>query len=516
MMFQSDAFYYLDIARNSAGRRGYMFDGVHPTNGFHPLWQYLLSFCQWLGLFDLTDPTRALPRVFLLNVVLLAAGAGLFTYFIAKQVRSPYLALLATAPGFLWFAVCPLNQGYLSTWSYANGLESALSLALMASAVCLWPVGNSSTTRQAAFSVMLGLAILTRLDDVFFLMAVLWTGWFSMKLPFRKLLLWVCPAFLLIASYLLYNKATVGVFLPTSGAAKAGLGLRTNLGWTLKLIIPMFTKRLPRILTSDGESDAFQEEAFRAFQMVVPMLICTMYLVMRRGRRHSQDILATLAVGVILKGLYNWVFVAGGYQGSWYYTVSVMVANAIAVVWCDQLFQYVPITARIRRVFACGYGVLVLYALSAFYGIVSQEWGPARLRLLNDGKVIAANLAKRDDHCFIEFDDGFVSFALAIQAESGFGLALDVPATKALRDGDFVPVMEQRGCLLAATFGYTSANQAYISKESWKTGKPLWGISSTEFGKYTLVPAGSIPEDSLSFFRFKRVRQIGREREKHE
>jgi hypothetical protein len=42
-LFQDDAFFYLSIARNFAAGRGSSFDGVHPTNGYHPLWMLLLS-----------------------------------------------------------------------------------------------------------------------------------------------------------------------------------------------------------------------------------------------------------------------------------------------------------------------------------------------------------------------------------------------------------------------------------------------------------------------------------------
>ena len=38
-----DAFYYFVIARNMALGRGISFDGMIPTNGFHPLWGLLIT-----------------------------------------------------------------------------------------------------------------------------------------------------------------------------------------------------------------------------------------------------------------------------------------------------------------------------------------------------------------------------------------------------------------------------------------------------------------------------------------
>src|SRR5271154_5485520 len=40
---QDDFFYYLKIAQNFAHGRGSTFNGVVPTNGYHPLWFLLLS-----------------------------------------------------------------------------------------------------------------------------------------------------------------------------------------------------------------------------------------------------------------------------------------------------------------------------------------------------------------------------------------------------------------------------------------------------------------------------------------
>src|ERR1700692_4341464 len=47
-MFAGDAFYYLTVARNSLHKPFYTFDGTYPTNGFHPVWQFLLySAMRW-------------------------------------------------------------------------------------------------------------------------------------------------------------------------------------------------------------------------------------------------------------------------------------------------------------------------------------------------------------------------------------------------------------------------------------------------------------------------------------
>ena len=47
--FAADAFYYLQVARNWADLGRISFDGEHPTNGFHPLWQGVEAALWWVG-----------------------------------------------------------------------------------------------------------------------------------------------------------------------------------------------------------------------------------------------------------------------------------------------------------------------------------------------------------------------------------------------------------------------------------------------------------------------------------
>ena len=54
-----DAWYYFQIARNVAGGRGSTFDGLHHTNGYHPLWLGICSLVYLAG-FDGLAAVRAL------------------------------------------------------------------------------------------------------------------------------------------------------------------------------------------------------------------------------------------------------------------------------------------------------------------------------------------------------------------------------------------------------------------------------------------------------------------------
>ena len=66
-----DAFYYLHIARNVAMGKGVSFDGLTPTNGFHPL--YLGMFIPLFYIF----PTAGVPERVLVHNLELNAQLGL-------------------------------------------------------------------------------------------------------------------------------------------------------------------------------------------------------------------------------------------------------------------------------------------------------------------------------------------------------------------------------------------------------------------------------------------------------
>src|ERR1035441_10706706 len=84
-VFQPDAFYYLTVARNSLHTPFYSFDGVHPTNGFHPVWQYMLYHAMRLNLLRPDDPFLTLHRLYIGNLVILSIAWALLSAFSARH-----------------------------------------------------------------------------------------------------------------------------------------------------------------------------------------------------------------------------------------------------------------------------------------------------------------------------------------------------------------------------------------------------------------------------------------------
>jgi hypothetical protein len=154
-----DAFYYFTIARHLAAGHGATFDGLAPTNGFHPLWLLLLT-----PVFALTGALRAGSWVgvhlALSLCALLDLASGVLLWRLLRRLGSPRGAHWAAA---IWF-LSPVTV-LLSL----RGMESALTVTLFA--VWLWVVawafgnGIPDTRRGVLVGLVTGLAFLARTDN---------------------------------------------------------------------------------------------------------------------------------------------------------------------------------------------------------------------------------------------------------------------------------------------------------------------------------------------------------------
>lgn len=156
-ILSDDAYYYFEISRNAALGQGFTFDGINPTNGFHPLWAWLL-----VPVF-LAFPTSAWAPIHIaLTVSALCVAATAVCVFLLFERHGRSGAGLASA--ILWL----LNP---FTWMLGGrGLEGPLNvLCIMIAVLAL----DSIRTRGAygyrdavALGGAFGLCLLSRTDNV--------------------------------------------------------------------------------------------------------------------------------------------------------------------------------------------------------------------------------------------------------------------------------------------------------------------------------------------------------------
>ena len=398
-MFANDTFYYLDVARNSQGVPFYTFDGTHATNGFHPVWQFLLYFCVKHRWIDLAEPAHGLVQLFYFNLAILSAAVFGLALAASRYLQHKWLALLTVCPGWLWFLMAVSAPGYLANWSYLNGMETAVELFFLACVLLSYRPAAHPLRWLPVASFFLGMMVLSRLDDVFFLLPVL--GWIVLRTPRssrRIAVLLSSIPFVMIAAYLLYNVLTVGRAMPISGAVKAGLALHEN----LRLLLSMFAP----VDWNDAHNKAsvgfsmFAESYMRIFQMTFPMLVSALYLA--RWRAAGRGLLDWLCVGVLLKGGYNFFFVSLFSQGHWYYGVSVFVANLVLSIGIDYalvasagaagLPKLLPRPWRYAAI--AGEILLVLFSMNAFVDFKLNAQPGMQMQLVLERRAQVAQMVR--------------------------------------------------------------------------------------------------------------------------
>lgn len=205
-----DAYYYLTIARNVAFGRGVTFDGLAPTNGFHPLYLVLLVPIFWVtgGALEL-NVHLALTLLSLTNVL-----TALPLYAMVKRTideRAAWVALVAWLFNPFVMAITLL------------GVESALYVWVMAWTLERYTAWQADKRRRVLFivGILAGLAVLARTDGIFLVLALAFDlGWKVWQTQDRR-----GPALLgtsigiVLLPWLVWNWITFGTWLQSSGAA---------------------------------------------------------------------------------------------------------------------------------------------------------------------------------------------------------------------------------------------------------------------------------------------------------
>jgi hypothetical protein len=219
LLLPDDAYLSLHLARSIAQGDGPLY-GLHPTNGFQPLYVFLMApvFALFPG--DLELPVRV-------ALLLLAAcdvlGAFLLCRWLARRPEGgPVAALL--------FAVLWAVHPYFVTTAL-NGLETALAFATLA---LLLTVASGvfaaprlpELRRAAGLGALVGLAALARIDAWLALPVVALELFLVARRSGESLARWAgalavvtAAALSVYAPWLAYSLATTGEALPVSGRA---------------------------------------------------------------------------------------------------------------------------------------------------------------------------------------------------------------------------------------------------------------------------------------------------------
>lgn len=211
-LIPDDAFFSFQIAQNLLAGLGTSIDGIHMSNGFHPLWTLVLAVVY--RLFPAPFPnTDALYASMIVQVVLMAGMSLILSRIFARFAESAWVRAFG-------MMVLMFNPFFL--YGTVNGLETPLALFLFSLFFFLALRIEEGRPLGGYWFIGLvgGLMFLARLDMAFYLVAfALWTlvrrGFWDALRP--GIVFSVFAGFSIIP-WMVWNWVEFGMFLQTSAS----------------------------------------------------------------------------------------------------------------------------------------------------------------------------------------------------------------------------------------------------------------------------------------------------------
>ncbi len=222
MRLPDDALYYFAIAHNVATGNGISFDGIHSTNGMHPLWVVLLTPIFWLDLSKWGYIHAALLLESLLDVITIWLIGSSVYHALHEQTESNRRTAAGVAALIYALSAIVLLQGI-------NGMETTLTALFFV----LWFQSFLRTWSRNGWADWIGLGIVTgglllaRTDSFIVLIPIslylVLTRW---QAAWLRMLLALVVAGVVIAPWLWWNVSTFGTIMQSSGEAVPLLAFR--------------------------------------------------------------------------------------------------------------------------------------------------------------------------------------------------------------------------------------------------------------------------------------------------
>ncbi len=223
---QDDFFYYLKVAQNLATGQGSTFNGIVPTNGYHPLWLLLISV-----------------------VVKAGAGAhGIFVFLgciIWLATMSVYgLTLRIFREREVDLLLSSLLAAFVAVYCehlFTEGMEVNLAVPFMFAVIAAlqrvswWSaLGARGFFRSAIIGLLVSGMVLSRLDTA--MLVALLAVFLAIDPGIRNIvrlpqIVGACSGCLPVAAYVVVNRVVFHTLLPVSGMAKQ---LKLDHGFTSK------------------------------------------------------------------------------------------------------------------------------------------------------------------------------------------------------------------------------------------------------------------------------------------
>lgn len=365
-----DSFYYFKIAKNVVEGRGSTFDGLMPTNGYHPLWLGLL-----LPVFAMPwPPLYAVLSAMGLGALLWVSG-GVLVYDIAGRLLKGTEARLAMLILYLYAPSCIVFS--------INGLETSLVVLLHLALLSLVfrTVDNEkkmTLTFYAGYGALCGLLFLARTDSA--ILVLLLTLALGIDVPssertnrLRQLAFSASIGIAIAMPWLVWNLITFGDVIQSSGTALTWLSQEYSRGAEMLSPFSMAQRSFTHFVNGVRATWEFAGLPKDWLWLSIPLslfLFVTLLNVWRkqRGHRLTWIIVAVISSQILLVFVHTAV---RWFPREWYYALPVLVLYMLLLYFTTRLFS--------RGVFAIG---IIACAL-----IVANQWEGLRPNLMYPGQI---------------------------------------------------------------------------------------------------------------------------------
>lgn len=209
--FLDDGYFYTVLTKHFLSGSGLTFDGATPTNGFQPLYLYLLIVINTI--LPMVHEVRLSAY---LSAALYISFSGLWlSYFFTKPFSSKSISLFFT---LLVVSLIPLNVNFQRL--VINGVETPLTaLLFLINIILLEKITESITAvRIIILAIFSAGLVLCRLDCV--LLPALFLIYFLNIRQFKMASAYACATILLSAPNFIFNYFAYGTAVPISGIVK--------------------------------------------------------------------------------------------------------------------------------------------------------------------------------------------------------------------------------------------------------------------------------------------------------
>ena len=228
-----DAFYYLKIADNLYTKGMSSFDGIHSTNGYHPLWLVVLLFIRFLSNIEI------FPTITLVLQILLFGSTGFLFFKLSRLLSETGSFAKPTSIMTHYIPSVIIVANPLLLLIVANGLDTSLSMFLLAGFfLAVFTIHYSHETspdknesycshKKTLILIAMGISaatVLARLDYVipvlFSLVSLNIVRSIKSRKADRVFLILAVSTVSVILLYMVINKLLFDTFMPVSRIVK--------------------------------------------------------------------------------------------------------------------------------------------------------------------------------------------------------------------------------------------------------------------------------------------------------